>query len=92
MTIKGKLTGTRNEKERERIFREALASRDPKRLVSIIKTIYLRRQKRQEEGKKSTALDERYFKQAESHLHSELAFALGVDLLEITQIIASQME
>ncbi len=86
------VTYVENDKEREKIFREALSSCDPKRLVSIIKTLYLRRQKRLEEGKKSTAVDERYFKLAENHLHSELAFSLGVEKSEVTQIIASQME
>ncbi len=86
------VTYVENDKEREKIFREALTSCDPGRLVSIIKTIYLRKQKRLEEGKKGTAVDERYFKLAENHLHSELAFSLGVEKSEVTQIIASQME
>ena len=68
-----------NEKEREKTYKEALNSRDPKRLVGIIKTLYLRKQERVEAGKKNTAVDERYFKLAENHLHSELAFALQVD-------------
>lgn len=76
-----------NEKEREKIYKDAIASRDPGRLISIIKTLYLRKQKRLEEGKKNTAVDERYFKLAENNLHSELAFSLGVDKAEINQII-----
>lgn len=80
-----------NEKEREKIYKEALASRDPNRLISIIKTLYLRKQKRLEEGKKNTAVDERYFKLAENHLHSELAFSLGVDKSEVSEIIISHI-
>lgn len=76
-----------NEKEREKIYKEALNSRDPKRLVGIIKTLYLRRQERVEAGKKNTAVDERYFKLAENHLHNELAFALQVDKAEVNEII-----
>lgn len=76
-----------NEKEREKIYKEALNSRDPKRLVGIIKTLYLRRQGRIEAGKKNTAVDERYFKLAENHLHNELAFALQVDKAEVNEII-----
>lgn len=76
-----------NEKERERTYKDALNSRDPKRLVGIIKTLYLRRQKRLDAGKKNTAVDDRYFKLAENHLHNELAFALNVNKEEVTRII-----
>ena len=76
-----------NEKERERTYKEALNSRNPQKLVGIIKTLYLRRQKRAIAGKKVTAVDERYFKLAENHLHSELAFAMQVDKSEINNII-----
>ena len=81
-----------NEKERERIYKETIGSRDPKCLVSIIKTSYIRRNKRLKDGKKSTAVDERYFKLAENHLHSELAFALGVEKSEVNQIIEKNIE
>lgn len=80
-----------NEKEREKIYKEALNSRDPKRLVGIIKTLYLRRQERIEAGKKNTAVDERYFKLAENHLHNELSFALGVEKKDIHQIILDHL-
>ncbi len=76
-----------NEKEREKLYKEAIHSRDPKRLISIMKTLYIRRQKRLEEGKKTTAVDERYFKLAENQLYSELAFALGVEKSELNEII-----
>ncbi len=80
-----------NEKEREKTYKEALASRDSKRLVGIIKTLYLRKQERTEAGKKNTAIDERYFKLAENHLHSELAFALGIDRNSVTELIFSNI-
>lgn len=81
-----------NEKEREKIYKEAINSRDPKRLISIMKTLYIRRKKRLEEGKKCTAVDDRYFKLAESHLHGELAFAIGVQKTEVGQIIEANIE
>ena len=43
-------------------------------LISIIKTLYIRKQKRMAEGRKCTAVDEHYFKLAENQLHSELTF------------------
>ena len=80
-----------NEKEREKTYKEALTSRDPKRLVGIIKTLYLRRQERLDAGKKNTAIDERYFKLAENHLHSELAFALNINKQEVTKLILENL-
>ena len=80
-----------NEKERERTYKEALNSRDPKRLVCIIKTLYLRRQKRLDAGKKNTAVDDRYFKLAENHLYNELAFALEIDKSEILDLIFNRI-
>lgn len=76
-----------NEKEREKLYKEAINSRDPKQLISIMKALYVRRQKRLEEGKKTTAVDDRYFKLAEKQLYSELAFALGVEKSELNEII-----
>lgn len=81
-----------NEKEREKLYKEAINSREPKQLISIMKTLYIRRQKRLEEGKKTTALDERYFKLAENQLYSELAFALGVQKSELNEIIEQHIE
>ena len=81
-----------NEKEREKFYKEAINSCDPIRLISIIKTLYLRRQKRLEDNKKITAVDERYFKLAENQLYGELAFALGVKKSEINHIIEQNIE
>lgn len=80
-----------NEKERERLYKDAIASRDPKRLVAIIKTLYNRRKERTDAGKKSTAVDERYFKLVQNQLHAELAFALGKEKNQIEQIILENM-
>ena len=61
-------------------------------LISIIKTLYIRKQKRMTEGRKCTAVDEHYFKLAENQLHSELAFSLGVPKSEVHQIIEENIE
>ena len=81
-----------NEKECEKIYKEAISSRVPKRLISVMKTLYIRRRERLEAGKKTTAMDERYFKLAENHLYSELAFSLGVEKSEVNQIIEDNIE
>lgn len=64
-----------------------MSGTNKKRLVGIIKTLYLRKQERVDAGKKNTAVDERYFKLAENHLHSELAFALQIEKANVNEII-----
>ncbi len=76
-----------NDKLREQAYKEAIHSCNPTALISIIKNLYLRRKQRIEQGKKSTATDERYFKAAEDNLYSELAFALGKEKTEMRQLI-----
>ena len=43
------------------------------------------------QGKKNTSIDERYFKQIENNLYSELAFALGRDRSEINDYIKEKI-
>lgn len=81
----------RNEKERELRYKEAVKSCDPVMLVSIIKTLYHRMEARTAAGKKSTAMDERYFKMAENHLYSELAFVLGRQKNEMNEIFKARV-
>lgn len=81
-----------NEKNREKYYRDAIRSNNPERLVGIIKLIHERRQKRQEQGKKVTVVDERYFKEAENLLYSELEVVLEKDKEEIYDIIKKQCE
>ncbi len=77
-----------NDKLREQEYKDAIRSNDPRRLVSIIKNMYLRGKERVEQGKKITAIDERYFKMSEETLYSELAAAIGRDVSEIADLIA----
>ena len=80
-----------NEKEREARYKDAIKSCEPERLVSLIKNLYHRKQERYAQGKKCTAVDERYFKLAENHLYSELAFVTGKQKAEMQTIICEQM-
>ena len=81
-----------NDKLREQTYKQSLHSGEPNALISIIKNLYLRKKQRSEQGKKSTATDERYFKLAEDHLYSELAFALGKDKNEMRQLICDTID
>ncbi|MGN0308373.1 MAG: CarD family transcriptional regulator [Lachnospiraceae bacterium] len=76
-----------NEREREACYKEAIKSCNCEELLRIIKTLYLRKQKRIEDGKKPTAIDERYFQQAEEQLYGELSFVLKLDKNELQKQI-----
>ncbi len=80
-----------DEKQRESSYKEALHSCEPERVVSVLKSIYQRKQERDAQGKKITAVDDRYFKLAEDVLHSELAFAIGRDKQEMREVISAKM-
>lgn len=68
----------KNDKERERQYKEAIRSGDPRQWVRIIKTSYLRGQERIAQGKKAAMIDERYFHAAEEQLYEELSIALNL--------------
>lgn len=77
-----------NDKQRDARYKEAIRSCDCRELVKILKLLNARKQKRLAEGKKCTASEERYFKQAEENLCSELAFVLGKERVQMQQELA----
>ncbi|MCR4990068.1 MAG: CarD family transcriptional regulator [Lachnospiraceae bacterium] len=81
-----------DEKTLEKTYKDLIHSCDPKALVSLIKTIHLRKEKRLLKGFKVTALDSRYFKQAEDFLYGELSVALNIPKNEVRDFISSKCE
>lgn len=67
-----------NEKLAEQVYKQCMKTNCCEEWIRIIKTIYQRRQKRMEAGRKETAIDVRYFKIAEESLYGELAVALEI--------------
>ncbi|MDE6209294.1 MAG: CarD family transcriptional regulator [Lachnospiraceae bacterium] len=80
-----------NEKLRENEFKQAFRSGNPKELIKIIKTLYMRKEERIAAGKKMTATDEKYFHMAEDRLYSELALAIGKEKNEMQEVISSRI-
>lgn len=72
-----------SDKLREERYREWAKLCDLRKWVSILKTICTRKKVRLEQGKKITAVDDKYFRLAEDNLYSELSFALGMQKVEI---------
>lgn len=80
-----------DDKQREARYKEAVCSCDNRMWVSVAKTIYLRRKERTAQGKKATALDERYMRAAENELHSELSVALGIPRENLVSYIEERL-
>lgn len=76
------------EKLSEQMYRECIRTNDCKELVKIIKTIYGRKKKRIQAGRKVTAVDEKYCHLAEDHLYGELAVVLDMDRKEVGEYIS----
>ena len=80
-----------NDKQREEKYRETMKSCECKDWIRIIKTLYLRRQERIAQGKKTTAMDDKYLRIAEENLYSELSIALGIPKEEMEEYITKRV-
>ena len=81
-----------DDKQREQKYKEAIRSCDLTKLISIIKCMYRRKQRRTAQGKKNTSVDEHFFKLAENNLYTELAFAIGKNREDMQALIAERIE
>lgn len=81
-----------NEKLSEQTYRECMKSGSCEEWVRIIKTIYLRKQKRLQAGRKVTAVDAKYFQLAEERLYGELAVALEMSRDAVGTYIAGEID
>jgi CarD family transcriptional regulator len=81
-----------NDKVREAQYKECIRSADCRQWISIIKTLYNRRIERQRQGKRMTATDERYLKQAQDYLYSELSIPLGLPKDKVETFILDNIE
>lgn len=81
-----------NEKLIEQEYRNCMRSNDSTEWVRVIKTIYFRKQKRLQAGRKETAIDGRYFKLAQESLYGELAVALGMECNQVGAYIAEKLQ
>lgn len=84
--------GVADDKLREEKYKECIRSCECRELIRIIKTIYLRKKERISQGKKVTAVDERYLKLAEENLYSELSMLLGVPKNKMEYYITARMK
>lgn len=78
---------TEDDKKRELAYKEALKSCDCREWMRIIRTVYKRKEERQAQGKKMSACDERYLKQAQDSLYGEFAISLKLEKSEVEEYV-----
>lgn len=81
-----------DEKTLEKTYKEYMHQNSSEGWLKLIKTIYLRKEKRIMKGYKVTAVDSRYFKQAEDFLYGELSIALEMTKDEVRDYIVNSLE
>lgn len=81
-----------DEKALERTYKEYIHEGSCIAWIRLIKTIYLRKEKRILKGCKVTAVDSRYFKLAEDFLYGELSVALNISRDEVRNYIAKSID
>lgn len=80
-----------DEKQREQAYKECIKSCQCRQLISLIKTIYYRKERRLHEGKKLSATDEKYFKLAQNNLNTEFAISLKLSVDEMEHYILNKV-
>lgn len=81
-----------NESDRRRQFSEILGSGDRAQLVRLIKTLYVRQQRRIEQKKGLLLSDEKFMKDAERILYEEFAYVLQIERDQVLPFINRQIE
>lgn len=80
-----------DDRQREGKYKEIMQKNECSGWMQIIKTLYLKKQKRLAEGKKSTAKDDFYYNMAQELLYGELAAALLVDRTGVKSMVEKQV-
>lgn len=80
------------EKGREALFNRVQHGCDCRALAGLVKALYLRRIRREKNGKRATGVDERYFREAEEQMYGELAYALGMERDQVPEYIRGCLE
>lgn len=80
-----------DDKRRELAYKEAVKSCDCRELIRIINTALKRKEERLAQGKKMSACDERYLKQAQDTLYGEFAISLKIEKGEVQDFITNRV-
>ncbi len=81
-----------NEHTRKEEYKKIISRGDLRELVSLIKTLYLKKLEREEKGKKLYACDEVFLSSAERLLYGEIAAALDIERDKVAEYITCHIE
>ena len=76
-----------NDIKRKEEYSRIIRNADKHEMIRLIKTLYLRRKKLSQEGRKLRSSDEKYLDLAENMLFEEFADALDIDRSEVVEYI-----
>ncbi len=76
-----------NPRELDVEYKRRIRTGDWHMWVSIIKTIYKKRDEREKNGKKLTTSDERYLREVSARLYDELSFVMDKENEEVAELV-----
>ena len=76
---------------RKETYNEILKKGNKKDIVKLIKTLYMEKLRKKEEGKKLNAGDEKIMNEAEKLLHEEFALILNIKVDEVLPFILGKL-
>ncbi len=82
----------KDEKKPEAEYKETLQKYDCLETLKLIKCIYYRKKQRADGGKKATATDEKYMRQAEDVLYQEIGAVLEIPKEQVLDYLIEKIE
>ena len=76
----------------EEKYKEIIHECNCKKLIRIIKTLYSRKKIRLAEGKKNSAIDNRYLKMAEECLFGEMSISLNISKEQVKEFMIQRLD
>ena len=77
-------------RDQEQQYKQILRGQDCTMLLRFIKALYRRKECREEDGKKITAVDEKYISMVKNSLLNELAIALDMEKEDVDLLLADK--
>lgn len=78
--------------DRKALFSSVLKSDDAERIISLIKSLYLRQQNRSRSGKRLSGSEEAAMKNAEKMIYQEIGLVLGIKQEMVKDYICERIE
>ena len=81
----------KNDRDRQKAFKEILIYGDSKDLVRLTRTLYMHREEQMAKGKKLHLSDERVFKEAEKLIYEEISYVMDIPRDQVLNFITDKM-